>query len=121
SAIDFPPPMRDTPPLGTFVVVALNPENSLAVLDDATVESAARQMTPGRRLVMVDMVSPLELAVRSEYNCSNAMYLKFYPVGSGFPKDARACVPISPAIAHPEGRTPIHPSQPLPVGNAYLH
>ncbi|EJD39398.1 hypothetical protein AURDEDRAFT_171590 [Auricularia subglabra TFB-10046 SS5] len=67
SVIDFPGKMRDTPPLGTFVVIALNPENSLAALDDPAVETAARRLKPGRRVVMVDMGGGVETFTRQMY------------------------------------------------------
>ncbi|EJD39397.1 hypothetical protein AURDEDRAFT_187400 [Auricularia subglabra TFB-10046 SS5] len=111
AVLEFPT-VRDMPRFGTFVAIALDPESSLAALDDATVEVAAQKMVTGKRLVMVDMSIVMH---------PRLTYHKFHPIGSGLPQDGWASVPVHPATEHPEHRSPIRPSQPLPVQNAYVH
>ncbi|EJD39415.1 hypothetical protein AURDEDRAFT_171608 [Auricularia subglabra TFB-10046 SS5] len=112
SFIDFPPPSKDILRFGVFVVVALDPAASLAVLDDEIVEAAARRLKTQKRLVLVDITLASEPGVA---------YYRYYPVGSGLPRTSWQSVPIEPATAHPEGRLPISCSKKLPIDDPHLH
>ncbi|EJD43311.1 hypothetical protein AURDEDRAFT_167728 [Auricularia subglabra TFB-10046 SS5] len=112
SVIDFPPPNNNVPSLGTFVVVALDPAASLAVLDDENVETAAAKVKTRKRIVIVDITLGGEPGVS---------YYRYLPVGSGLPAASWPSVPIAPVTAHPEGRLPISCSKTLPVDSPYVH
>ncbi|EJD43315.1 hypothetical protein AURDEDRAFT_167732 [Auricularia subglabra TFB-10046 SS5] len=108
--VDSPKPGPD--PIGSFVVVALDPVATLAIFNDLEVDRRAREIVTQRRLVIFDFPTIFDLEVRRH---------RFYAIGSGLPAQAWASIPISPAAEHPEGRTPLPTSKPVPVENPYVH
>ncbi|KZV94195.1 hypothetical protein EXIGLDRAFT_748761 [Exidia glandulosa HHB12029] len=104
---------------GQFVLISFDGAASVAPLDDAEATRAALSLPHDKYLALAfDIGEPALENEEGEYKLS----LDFWPVGFGLPDGSpAACVPIAPALFHPNGRKPVEPSAPLPWSNLYLH
>ncbi|KZV91252.1 hypothetical protein EXIGLDRAFT_719535, partial [Exidia glandulosa HHB12029] len=104
---------------GQFVVVALDPEQSVAALDDEAATQAAALLPRTRFLALV--VGAGDIYRRNEED-DFRLNLTFLLVGQGLPLEyPEESIPIFPATAHPLNREPVRVTPPLPWNNLYLH
>ncbi|KZV91440.1 hypothetical protein EXIGLDRAFT_837100 [Exidia glandulosa HHB12029] len=104
---------------GQFVVVALDPELSVAALDDEAATRAAALIPRTRFLALV--VGAGDIYRRNEED-DFRLSLTFLLVGQGLPLEyPEESIPIFPATAHPLNREPVRVTPPLPWNNLYVH
>ncbi|EJD42734.1 hypothetical protein AURDEDRAFT_168257 [Auricularia subglabra TFB-10046 SS5] len=116
--IDDPTLYDEPADSGTFVVVAVDPIASTALLDDQAKRDAAG-MTATRCLAIIDGTFDGEYI---------AGMPRFSPIlllaGKGLPPEpySWAAISVSPTGPHPEtGRKPAHTDFPLPWADCYIH
>ncbi|VDB91451.1 unnamed protein product [Peniophora sp. CBMAI 1063] len=109
------------PSAGDFVVCSIDPEASVAHLDEEA-RLAARKL-PTRRYVAFIMQS---IGVCFGHEPINAFRFTFVRQGvppatqAGQPVFQDHCIPILPNTFHPTGRKPLCPAHPLPWRDCYI-
>ncbi|EJD39375.1 hypothetical protein AURDEDRAFT_146620 [Auricularia subglabra TFB-10046 SS5] len=120
-AIDHPTANDSPVDYGTFVVIALDPEASVADLRDEDATRQARLITPTRCLAIANAVGEFVLSPKAG---GPVLSRNFQLVGRGLPGApySWAATPVSPAAAHPETQRPaVHPSAPLPWDDCHIY
>ncbi|EJD43259.1 hypothetical protein AURDEDRAFT_167675 [Auricularia subglabra TFB-10046 SS5] len=116
------PIVRDVPDLiGVFVVIAVDPVASVALLDDETATREASDMLPGRYLALVKGNLHFEW---SEARGGPKLTLQFTLAGPGLPAapNSWASLPISPALPTGECTRPaLHPVPTMPWEDCYIY
>ncbi|EEB89714.1 hypothetical protein MPER_12158 [Moniliophthora perniciosa FA553] len=105
-----------------FVVVQLDPVDSVAHLDNPELTEACRRLTNKKYLAFVADRAGLFWPDIPYYGYT------FYFVHQGLkykdedqqPIDPAMCTPVLPNTSHPFGRAPLDPGQPLPWNDCYI-
>ncbi|KZV88508.1 hypothetical protein EXIGLDRAFT_772624 [Exidia glandulosa HHB12029] len=104
----------------SFVVIAIDPVASVALLEDeqATCEAAAMPTT--KYLALINKDVGFEMIPEAGMP---KLSLQFYFARNGLPDEPNdwAAIPLAPAPPHPRtGRAPVTPSYPLPWSNCHI-
>ncbi|EJD43280.1 hypothetical protein AURDEDRAFT_167696 [Auricularia subglabra TFB-10046 SS5] len=116
SVVEDPPISNNDAPLGTLVVLSLDPVASVADMDEEA-SSAAAELPRGKYLALVfspqfNAFAPLD---------SQPLAFKFCGIGHGPPLTRPlACLGLCPHATLPSGRASLEPSVPLPWPDCYL-
>ncbi|KZV88752.1 hypothetical protein EXIGLDRAFT_751527 [Exidia glandulosa HHB12029] len=105
-------------PIGSIVVVSIDPVASVAPLRDDVASEAAKRIPRGRYLVLIDIIHGLDFYALPE---ASPLKFLFYMIGRGLPDPPYACVPLSPDAPHPFGRAAVALPSPLPWPDCYVH
>ncbi|KAI0043636.1 hypothetical protein FA95DRAFT_1498302 [Auriscalpium vulgare] len=109
------------PMYGAYVVFTLNPVATLEALEDPIATEQAAALTTKKYVGYISRVSDLALPERRYHRCTCHLLSNSFPAASEADHTEETMfIPIAPAT-HPEGRTALTPTPPLPWDGLYHH
>lgn len=115
--VEGPPITNDDAPLGTLVMLSLDPVASVADMKDEEASAAAAKLPRRKHLAIVfapelNAFAPLDI---------QPLTFQFYGICHGLPAiRPRACIGLGPQATLIEGRDPLQTTTPLPWNDCYI-